>query len=241
MAGPSHVMPTGGTARFASPINVNDFVKIVSIIGLNETGPGRYRSRRRDSGAEPRAYRPCRGRPPATGGVARMNIHRHTFSPQDLLRPEVVGHGGVHADPALRGAEPAAGHARRAASSSSTPTRIPTARCPAVAEALAEYPYYHIYPDPQQTELREALSAMSGVPAEHILPSHGADEMLDYLCRLFLRPGRRHHQLPAHLWHVQLRRRSGRRPVSSRCGARADYSVDVERLSVIGDRGSRDW
>ena len=37
VAGPSHVMPTGGTARFASPINVNDFVKIVSIIGLNET------------------------------------------------------------------------------------------------------------------------------------------------------------------------------------------------------------
>ncbi len=36
VAGPSHVMPTGGTARFASPINVTDFVKIVSIIGLNE-------------------------------------------------------------------------------------------------------------------------------------------------------------------------------------------------------------
>ena len=28
----------GGTARFASPINVNDFVKIVSVVGLNEEG-----------------------------------------------------------------------------------------------------------------------------------------------------------------------------------------------------------
>jgi histidinol dehydrogenase len=36
VAGPSHVMPTGGTARFASPVNINDFVKLVSIIGLNE-------------------------------------------------------------------------------------------------------------------------------------------------------------------------------------------------------------
>ena len=36
VAGPSHVMPTGGTARFASPINVNDFVKVISLIGLNE-------------------------------------------------------------------------------------------------------------------------------------------------------------------------------------------------------------
>lgn len=36
VAGPSHVMPTGGTARFASPLNVLDFVKIVSVIGLND-------------------------------------------------------------------------------------------------------------------------------------------------------------------------------------------------------------
>lgn len=36
VAGPSHVMPTGGTARFASPVNVNDFVKIISVVGLNE-------------------------------------------------------------------------------------------------------------------------------------------------------------------------------------------------------------
>jgi histidinol dehydrogenase len=34
VAGPSHVMPTGGTARFASPLNVWDFVKITSVIGL---------------------------------------------------------------------------------------------------------------------------------------------------------------------------------------------------------------
>jgi len=33
-AGPSHVMPTGGTARFASPLNVLDFVKINSIVAL---------------------------------------------------------------------------------------------------------------------------------------------------------------------------------------------------------------
>ncbi len=36
VAGPSHVMPTGGTARFTSPVNVNDFVKLISVIGLNE-------------------------------------------------------------------------------------------------------------------------------------------------------------------------------------------------------------
>jgi histidinol dehydrogenase len=37
VAGPSHVMPTGGTARFASPLNVWDFVHIISLVGLNES------------------------------------------------------------------------------------------------------------------------------------------------------------------------------------------------------------
>lgn len=36
LAGPSHVMPTGGSARFASPLNVLDFVKIVSLVALDE-------------------------------------------------------------------------------------------------------------------------------------------------------------------------------------------------------------
>ncbi|NCF66694.1 MAG: histidinol dehydrogenase [Chloroflexi bacterium] len=36
VAGPSHVMPTGGTARFASPLNVLDFMKISSIIHLDD-------------------------------------------------------------------------------------------------------------------------------------------------------------------------------------------------------------
>ncbi|MCI0519571.1 MAG: histidinol dehydrogenase [Chloroflexi bacterium] len=34
-AGPSHVMPTGGSARFASPLNVWDFVHIVSLVALD--------------------------------------------------------------------------------------------------------------------------------------------------------------------------------------------------------------
>lgn len=36
VAGPSHVMPTGGSARFASPLNLLHFVKITSLIGLDE-------------------------------------------------------------------------------------------------------------------------------------------------------------------------------------------------------------
>lgn len=34
VAGPSHIMPTEGSARFASPLSVADFVKRISLIGL---------------------------------------------------------------------------------------------------------------------------------------------------------------------------------------------------------------
>ena len=35
VAGPSHIMPTGRTARFAAPVNVLDFVKLSSVIALD--------------------------------------------------------------------------------------------------------------------------------------------------------------------------------------------------------------
>jgi histidinol dehydrogenase len=43
-AGPSHVMPTGGSARYSSPLNVLDFLKITNVVelgdeALRELGP----------------------------------------------------------------------------------------------------------------------------------------------------------------------------------------------------------
>jgi histidinol dehydrogenase len=35
LAGPSHVMPTGGSARYASPLSVLDFVRITSLVALD--------------------------------------------------------------------------------------------------------------------------------------------------------------------------------------------------------------
>lgn len=36
LAGPSHVLPTSGTARFSSPLGVHDFIKRTSLIGYTE-------------------------------------------------------------------------------------------------------------------------------------------------------------------------------------------------------------
>lgn len=38
VAGPSHVLPTGGTARFSSPLSVLDFLKLTNVISVSKTG-----------------------------------------------------------------------------------------------------------------------------------------------------------------------------------------------------------
>ncbi len=40
IAGPAHILPTGGTARFGSPLNVTDFVKLTSLIDTDEIDIG---------------------------------------------------------------------------------------------------------------------------------------------------------------------------------------------------------
>lgn len=60
---------------------------------------------------------------------------------------------------------------------------------PRVLEALGSFDSYHRYGDPQQRRLRAALSEYVGVPAEHIVAGHGADELIDLLLRAVIAPG----------------------------------------------------
>jgi histidinol dehydrogenase len=39
-AGPSHVLPTGGTARFAAGLSANDFLRAGSVISLSQADLG---------------------------------------------------------------------------------------------------------------------------------------------------------------------------------------------------------
>jgi len=36
VAGPSHVLPTGRTARFSSPLNISDFIKFINLVDIDE-------------------------------------------------------------------------------------------------------------------------------------------------------------------------------------------------------------
>ncbi len=60
---------------------------------------------------------------------------------------------------------------------------------PKVREALARFPHYHIYPDPEQRRVREAIAEYVGATPEQIVVGNGSDELLDLTGRLFLSPG----------------------------------------------------
>ena len=45
------------------------------------------------------------------------------------------------------------------------------------------------YPDPHQAKVKEALSAIKGVPVENLFLGNGSDEAIDLVFRVFCRPG----------------------------------------------------
>lgn len=49
--------------------------------------------------------------------------------------------------------------------------------------------WYNRYPDPYQHKLKNVISTVKGIAAEHIFLGHGSDECIDLLYRCFCNPG----------------------------------------------------
>jgi histidinol dehydrogenase len=184
-AGPSHVMPTGGTARFASPLNVLDFVRITNCIALDEATAAAIsphaetiaRAEGLDAHAE--AAR-LRGKAGAASGAG--SAERFRFLPQ--------------------GAEPEAYSAVIpyevfAAQFAKTGKRIvkldanenPYGMSNRALERVAEGKYFSLYPDPENTLLRKRLGEFFDLPAERIFTGAGADEPIDVVMSVVLSEG----------------------------------------------------
>jgi histidinol dehydrogenase len=209
VAGPSHIMPTGGTARFSSPVNVLDFVKIVNVIALDpETAahvcPAAARLARAESltahAAAAAARQATAGNLSSSGpGVGRPNVGAHPCG-----RPNMAVHGGDSTTefegpthPYLEQIEPyqppdLEEAAARAGRDVEHLVRLdlnenPFGPSPRVAQALADYPGYAYYPDYQA--LQRAVARYAGLTPEQVVLSNGADELIDLTTRLFVEPG----------------------------------------------------
>lgn len=102
---------------------------------------------------------------------------------------------------------------------------------PEVYEALAACRHYNIYPDPEQTLLREAIEPYVGLPKEHVIFGNGCDEIIDLTMRLFVMPGDAVVNLPPtfgmYSYNTSL---CAGRLVSVR--RRDDFSVDVDAVAA---------
>ena len=60
---------------------------------------------------------------------------------------------------------------------------------PEVVKALGSFQHYNHYPDPDQRQLREALSGYLGASPDQIVAGNGSDELIDMILRMFLGTG----------------------------------------------------
>ncbi|MBM3149530.1 MAG: aminotransferase class I/II-fold pyridoxal phosphate-dependent enzyme, partial [Chloroflexi bacterium] len=107
-----------------------------------------------------------------------------------------------------------------------------------VKRALADYAYYHHYPDPEQRKLRKALGKYIGVGTEQIIAGSGSDELIDLILRLFVEPGDKVINCPPTF---------GMYPFSTDvCGGitisiprKADFSIDVVSVKKAKDKRTK--
>ena len=107
---------------------------------------------------------------------------------EKLIRPELVGFGGYVAS---KSPETIAAEAKVSVDGviKLDANENPYGCSPRVKQALSTYPYFNIYPDANQTELRKLLQGYTGVGAEHIVAGGGSDQLIDLILRLFVGVG----------------------------------------------------
>ena len=107
-----------------------------------------------------------------------------------------------------------------------------------VKQALANYAHYHLYPDPEQRELRKGLEKYTGISSKYILAGSGSDELIDLILRLFIKPGDRVINCPPTF---------GMYPFSTGvCGGKVvsrprnqDFSIDVAAIKKTLDKQTK--
>lgn len=197
VAGPSHTMPTGGTARFASPLNVLDFVRITSIVALDDRSSSELsqhaariaQAEQLDGHAQAALLR---------AAAHRQDTEKNHHNPRALGAPEVSFENFIRLDVAtMKPYVPIVPFEVLSRKLNRTPDQIvkldanenPYGPSPKARAALANAPFIHIYPDPDSTSLREALSRFTAMPIERLMAGAGADELIDLILRVTITPG----------------------------------------------------
>jgi histidinol-phosphate aminotransferase len=198
LAGANHVLPTGGAARYASPLGVHDFRKRTSIVEYSPEAAGAH-------AAPIAALAACegldghgrsallRGAPVAGAGDPAAAL-APAFTPAATpAATSDLGLGPLAArvPEALR--QTAAYHVPlpprviAKLDANELPYSLPPELRARLGAALAELPLER-YPDPAARRLRAAVARRLGVDGAQLVFGNGSDELIAMLCAAFAAP-----------------------------------------------------
>jgi histidinol dehydrogenase len=217
-AGPNHVLPTAGTARFSSPLGVYDFQKRSSVIGVSRAGSqalGRVAATLAEGEGLQAHARSAeirgQGRISADEGNAAL-----TPISSRVIRPEILALKAYHvAD--------SAGMVKLDAMEN--PYALPAPMRRDLAEHLSLVDLNR-YPDPTGSKLRELLARKMKVPAGmEIMLGNGSDDLIQIVTFACARPGAgMMFPAPTFVMYQMNATLSGMKPL--RYDLRADYTLD---------------
>ncbi len=185
-AGPNHVLPTSGTARFSSPLGVYDFQKRSSLIEVSEAGCAGARRDRRRARARRRPARPragCELRLRAENQDLNRNWrHEHAFRSNAKCHPPGRAIDARLRDPAKRRPH----QARR----DGKPVPLAGRRCSKqLGERLGRVAINR-YPGKCIDDVVAALTPFVGVPHGcKLMLGNGSDELITMLSMAVDVPG----------------------------------------------------
>ena len=209
VAGPSHVMPTGGSARFSSALSARDFVRVTPFLDMDEETFAAISEAASDLArlemleAHARALR----HPPSVVALQSRFTNLGKTPMRDLrtmMRPHLynpTGYvGAQHSDhlATSAGIDPADVIRLNA-------NENPYDPLPEITDALVGLPI-HEYPDQDLVRMRTALSEYTGRPMSQVIAGSGGDEIIELLTKLFVAPGRSDDRLSADFRHVRVLR-----------------------------------
>ena len=195
VAGPSHVLPTGGSSRFASGLGTDDFLRRSHTVRFSAEARRGLGRRRRDPGEH--------GRPggPRRGGEAAPRVRRHWVRRRPRRHP-----GAGPGEQAMSGrAERAAAlvrpevrdlslyslhkvDARFKLDQNEAPWDLPRSLKREALARLADLAWSE-YPDFHTDRLRRLIAEHHDWPMDGVLVSNGSSELLTTVLEAVVRPG----------------------------------------------------
>ena len=233
-AGPNHVLPTGGTARFAGALGVRDFLKSMHVVSTDRSGLERLAPhvialaeaegltahaesvRLRLASSSRRANRSDSGEVAMTPAGTGPG----TVQPRDDIAL-MAGYHSPQLDVDVR------------LNTNESPLPPPPAFAEAVA-AAARPLSWNRYPDRAAGELRARIAARHGVAADRVFAANGSNEVLQCLLLAYGGSGRCAAVFePTYALHSHLARITGTAVVEGERGD--DFTLDPDAAAALID------